>query len=118
MKATGEVMAIGRTFEESLLKAIRSLEAKVYHFSLNAADETSDELLEKRIRVAGDERLFYIAEALNRGVSIEMIHEWSKIDLFFLYKLQGIIKFEKELTNHPFDEEYVKEARSEEHIIS
>ena len=111
MKATGEVMAIGRTFEESLLKAIRSLEAKVYHFSLNAADETSDELLEKRIRVAGDERLFYIAEALNRGVSIEMIHEWSKIDLFFLYKLQGIIKFEKELTNHPFDEEYVKEAK-------
>ncbi|MEK4906798.1 carbamoyl-phosphate synthase large subunit [Niallia sp. FSL M8-0099] len=111
MKATGEVMAIGRTFEESLLKAIRSLEAKVYHFSLNAADETSDELLEKRIRVAGDERLFYIAEALNRGISIETIHEWSKIDLFFLFKLEGIIKFEKELINHPFDEEYVKEAK-------
>lgn len=111
MKATGEVMAIGRTFEESLLKAIRSLEAKVYHFSLNAADETSDELLEKRIRVAGDERLFYIAEALNRGVSIETIHDWSKIDLFFLYKMEGIIKFEKELINHPFDYEFVKEAK-------
>ena len=50
MKATGEVMAIGRTFEESLLKAIRSLEAGVYHFELNGAAEIDDELLEKRIR--------------------------------------------------------------------
>jgi len=111
MKATGEVMAIGRTFEESLLKAIRSLEAKVYHFALNGADEISDSLLEKRIRNAGDERLFYIAEALQRGITIETIHEWSKIDLFFLYKLEGIIKLEKELAAHPFDLEYATKAK-------
>jgi len=111
MKATGEVMAIGRTFEESLLKAIRSLEAKVYHFALNDGENVSDELLEKRIRVAGDERLFYVAEAMNRGVSIETIHDWSKIDLFFLHKLEGIIKLEKELADHPFDLEYAKTAK-------
>ena len=58
MKATGEVMAIGRTFEESLLKAVRSLEAGVYHLELNDAEELIDELIEKRIRKAGDERLF------------------------------------------------------------
>ena len=57
MKATGEVMAIGRTFEESLLKAIRSLESDVYHFDLPNGDEFSDETIEKRIRKAGDERL-------------------------------------------------------------
>lgn len=111
MKATGEVMAIGRTFEESLLKAIRSLEAKVYHFALTSGEEISDELLEKRIRVAGDERLFYIAEALNRGITIETIHDWSKIDLFFLYKLEGIIKLEKVLAENPFDLELAKTAK-------
>ena len=92
MKATGEVMAIGRTFEESLLKAIRSLEAGVHHFELNGAAEINNELLEKRIRKAGDERLFYIAEAIKRGITVETIHEWSQIDLFFLHKFQGIIE--------------------------
>ena len=111
MKATGEVMAMGRTFEESLLKAIRSLESDVYHFALPNGDEFSDETIEKRIRKAGDERLFYIAEALKRGISFETIHEWSQIDLFFLYKMEGIIKFEKELANFPFDQEWAIKAK-------
>ncbi|XJZ28436.1 carbamoyl-phosphate synthase large subunit [Bacillota bacterium Lsc_1132] len=111
MKATGEVMAIGRSFEESLLKAIRSLEAGVYHFELKGAAEIADQLLEKRIRKAGDERLFYIAEALKRGVSIDVIHEWSKIDLFFLHKFAGLTAFEKKLRDHPFDAEVLKEAK-------
>jgi carbamoyl-phosphate synthase large subunit len=111
MKATGEVMAMGRTFEESLLKAIRSLESDVYHFALPNGDEFSDETIEKRIRKAGDERLFYIAEALKRGISFETIHEWSQIDLFFLYKMEGIIKFEKELANFPFDKEWAIKAK-------
>jgi carbamoyl-phosphate synthase large subunit len=111
MKATGEVMAIGRTFEESLLKAIRSLESDVYHFALPNGDEFSDETIEKRIRKAGDERLFYIAEALKRGISFETIHEWSQIDLFFLYKMEGIIKFEKELEKFPFDQEWAIKAK-------
>jgi carbamoyl-phosphate synthase large subunit len=111
MKATGEVMAIGRTFEESLLKAIRSLENDIYHFELPNGKEFSDEKVEKRIRKAGDERLFYIAEALKRGVTPETIHEWSEIDLFFLYKMQGIIKLEKELASHPFDREWGEKAK-------
>ncbi|MFK9092360.1 carbamoyl-phosphate synthase large subunit [Bacillus salipaludis] len=111
MKATGEVMAIGRTFEESLLKAIRSLEAGVHHFELNDADDIDDELLEKRIHKAGDERLFYIAEALKRGTSIETIHQWSKIDLFFLKKMAGLIELEAKLAAHPFDRELLKEAK-------
>ncbi|MDR6997969.1 carbamoyl-phosphate synthase large subunit [Neobacillus niacini] len=111
MKATGEVMAIGRTFEESLLKAIRSLEAGVYHFELNGAAEIDDELIEKRIRKAGDERLFYIAEGLKRGLTIETIHQWSKIDLFFLRKLEGIIALETKLSENPFDKEILIEAK-------
>ncbi|WP_342430539.1 carbamoyl-phosphate synthase large subunit [Neobacillus sp. FSL H8-0543] len=111
MKATGEVMAIGRTFEESLLKAIRSLDNGSYHFQLNTASEIDDELLEKRIRKAGDERLFYIAESLKRGVSIKMIHEWSNIDLFFLKKMEGIIELETRLTDTPFTTENLKEAK-------
>lgn len=111
MKATGEVMAIGRTFEESILKAIRSLEAGVYHLELNDADKIDDELLEKRIRSAGDERLFYIGEALKRGVTIQTIHEWSKIDLFFLKKFENIISFEKEIENSPFNFEVATKAK-------
>jgi carbamoyl-phosphate synthase large subunit len=111
MKATGEVMAIGRTFEESLLKAIRSLEAGVYHFELKDAEHVENELLEKRIRKAGDERLFYIAEALKRGITIETIHQWSQIDLFFLKKMEGLIALEQKLAQVPFDQETLKEAK-------
>lgn len=111
MKATGEVMAIGRTFEESLLKAIRSLEAGVYHFELTGAEAIDDELLEKRIKKAGDERLFYIAEGLKRGITIETIHQWSKIDLFFLKKMEGIIKLEERLRANLFDKELLLEAK-------
>lgn len=111
MKATGEVMAIGRTLEESLLKAVRSLESGIYHLGLKDDEVFDDELIEKRIRKAGDERLFYIGEALRRGVTIETIHAWSKIDLFFLKKFENIILLEKEVKNAPFDLEVAKKAK-------
>ncbi|PLR77571.1 carbamoyl-phosphate synthase large subunit [Bacillus sp. V3-13] len=111
MKATGEVMAIGRTFEESLLKAVRSLEANVYHLTLNDADAIDDALLEKRIRKAGDERLFYIGEAIRRGVPIETLHEWSRIDLFFLKKMEKIVLLENKLIEKPFDVELGLKAK-------
>jgi carbamoyl-phosphate synthase large subunit len=111
MKATGEVMAIGRTFEESLLKAVRSLEANVYHLHVKN-DETIDEsLIEKRIRKAGDERLFYIAEAIRRGISIDQIHEWSKIDRFFLQKIKNIVDFEKIIAAELGNIDVLKEAK-------
>lgn len=98
MKATGEVMAIGRTFEQSLLKAVRSLETNVYHLELK--EQVDDALIQKRIQKAGDERLFYIAEAFRRGVTVEQVHAWSQIDPFFLTKIEGIVKYESVLREH------------------
>ncbi|KZE49754.1 carbamoyl-phosphate synthase large subunit [Rossellomorea marisflavi] len=111
MKATGEVMAIGRTLEESLLKAIRSLESNTYHLGLDELNAKEPEWIEKRIRKAGDERLFFIGEALRRGITIETIHDWSKIDLFFLNKMDRIIRFEEQLRNHPFDHAIAYKAK-------
>ncbi|HLG27909.1 MAG TPA: carbamoyl-phosphate synthase large subunit, partial [Paenisporosarcina sp.] len=111
MKATGEVMAIGRTFEESILKAVRSLETGQFHLDLKNADAMTDEWIEKRIRRAGDERLFFIGEALRRGVTIEAIHDWSQIDLFFLNKLQNIVKYEAIVAANPYDFDVAKKAK-------
>ncbi|MGX1900277.1 carbamoyl-phosphate synthase large subunit [Thermolongibacillus altinsuensis] len=112
MKATGEVMAIGRTFEESLLKAVRSLETNVYHLELKNAETVSDELLEKRIRKAGDERLFYIAEAIRRGFTIEQIHEWSQIDRFFLTKIENVVRYEAVIRDHVGDLDVLRKAKA------
>jgi carbamoyl-phosphate synthase large subunit len=111
MKATGEVMAIGRTFEESILKAIRSLEANVYHFSVGAMESLSDEEIQRRITKADDERLFIVAEALRRGITIEQIFEWSKIDRFFLHKFWNIIKMDEEVKKHPNNIEVLTKAK-------
>ncbi|MBM7578435.1 carbamoyl-phosphate synthase large subunit [Jeotgalibacillus terrae] len=108
MKATGEVMAIGRTLEESLLKAVRSLENNVYHLEIEQNDA---EWVERRIRKAGDERLFYIGEALRMGVTIEEIHEWSKIDHFFLNKMNHIVQYEKVLSESRTKETLYKAKR-------
>ena len=111
MKATGEVMAIGRSFEESLLKAVRSLEAKVYHIEIEEMAELDAETLQKRIEVADDERLFVIAEALRRGITVDQIHEWSKNDRFFLDKLKGIIEFQGEFKEEPMNIELLRESK-------
>lgn len=97
MKATGEVMAMGRTYEESLLKAIRSLEYGVHHLGLPNGEKFELDYIIKRIKQAGDERLFFIGEALRRDITPEEIHKITKIDLFFLNKMQNIINIEREL---------------------
>ncbi|MBT2581876.1 carbamoyl-phosphate synthase large subunit [Planococcus sp. ISL-109] len=111
MKATGEVMAMGRTFEESMLKAVRSLETGQFHLELKNGGTMSDEWIEKRIRKAGDERLFFIGEALRRGVTIETIHDWSQIDLFFLKKFDNIVRYEEVLKANPFDFDTARKAK-------
>ncbi|WP_017753660.1 carbamoyl-phosphate synthase large subunit [Calidifontibacillus oryziterrae] len=111
MKATGEVMAIGRSFEESLLKAVRSLESKVYHLEIESMSQLDDQTLKKRIEVADDERLFVIGEAFRRGVTVEQIYEWSKIDHFFLEKFKGIIEFESKFKLEPLNVELLREAK-------
>lgn len=111
MKATGEVMSLGRTFEEAILKSIRSLETGHFHIEMKNSESITDAWMEKRIRRAGDERLFFIGEALRRGVSVETIHEWSQIDQFFLNKLQNIVKYEQVIQANPFDQEVLYKAK-------
>lgn len=113
MKATGEVMAIGRNFEESLQKAIRSLETGLRHLGLKKkqADALTDEEIERRIRVCDDERLFIIGDALRRGYDWEKIVEWSKIDKFFIWKIKKLIDFEKTIADHKFDKETLLKAK-------
>ncbi|MGG5316272.1 carbamoyl-phosphate synthase large subunit [Enterococcus sp. AZ072] len=111
MKATGEVMAIGRNIEESLLKAVRSLEIGTYHVEIDEFSEATDELLTEKIVKAQDDRLFYLAEALRRGYTIEELSELTKIDLFFLDKLLHIVELENELAQHVKDADVVKKAK-------
>ena len=94
MKATGEVMAIGRTFEESIHKAIRSLEIGVHRFELKGAELLSAEVLNERLEKPDDERIFLIAEAFRRGYTLQQIQDLTQVDWWFLDKLEGIIKFE------------------------
>ncbi|WP_414469606.1 carbamoyl-phosphate synthase large subunit [Methanobacterium sp. ACI-7] len=90
MKSTGEVMSIGRTIEESLHKAIRSLDIK--RFGFDDVDFTKDAL-----KNATDDRIFQVYTALKSGMSVEEIKKITKIDEFFLYKILNIIEFESEI---------------------
>ena len=109
MKATGEVMAIGRSFEEALLKAIRSLEVKRDSLWTKEAATWSNEEVERRMKEPDDERLWVIAEAFRRGYSVDEIHDFTKIDHWFLYKLENLVQAELELkaaaasASHPLD---------------
>ncbi|WP_339296031.1 carbamoyl-phosphate synthase large subunit [Paenibacillus sp. FSL W7-1279] len=97
MKATGEVMAIGRTFEESIHKAVRSLEIGVHRLYLKGANELSDEMLQQRLIKADDERMFLIAEAFRRGYGLQQIQDLTKIDWWFLDKIERLIKYEEHI---------------------
>ena len=97
MKATGEVMAIGRTFEESIHKAIRSLEIGVHRFRLPGAELLEDSVLRARLAKADDERLFLIAEAFRRGYGLQDIQDTTNIDWWFLSKIEGLVNFEDEI---------------------
>lgn len=111
MKATGEVMAIGRNIEESLLKACRSLEIGVHHNEMPELAEVADDALVEKIVKAQDDRLFYISEAIRRGYTIEELAELTKIDLFFLDKLLHIFELEQELSTHAYDANLLREAK-------
>ncbi|MDF9410742.1 carbamoyl-phosphate synthase large subunit [Brevibacillus laterosporus] len=111
MKATGEVMAIGRSFEESMMKAIRSLEIGSYHLEIPEARELTDEELEQRLVIADDERLFLLAEAMRRGYHISRIHQLTKIDLFFLHKFWNIVAYETTLAESGLTQEALHEAK-------
>ncbi len=96
MKATGEVMAIERSFEASLLKAIRSLEIGLIHLEMPELKALSDDEIKDRIKRIDDERLFVIVEAMRRGVTIDYINDITKMDKWFLHKLTNIVKMDRE----------------------
>lgn len=111
MKATGEVMAIGRTFEESIHKAVRSLEIGVHRLFLKETDLIDQETLELRLQKPDDERLFLIAEAYRRGYTVEQLQNLTKIDWWFLNKLDGLIKYEKEIAASELTNELLFETK-------
>ncbi|WP_128895085.1 carbamoyl-phosphate synthase large subunit [Longirhabdus pacifica] len=97
MKATGEVMAIGRTFEESMHKAIRSLEVGVHRLHFKGIEKIDNSTLEQRLVEADDERIFLIAEAFRREYDLQHIQDLTQIDWWFLHKLYKLVEMEKEI---------------------
>ncbi len=100
MKSVGEVMAIGRTFKESLQKAMRSLEEDTYGFDIENAFSLSEDELNEKLKLPNSRRLWYIGEAFRRGYSIDKIFEITFIDRWFLYNIKQIIDFEQQLSNN------------------
>lgn len=111
MKATGEVMSIGRTMEESLLKAVRSLETGVCHVWHKKFDAMSTEDMLDYIMKATDDRLYALAELMRRGVDAGIIYNRTKIDMFFLDKIKNIVDFEETVRNAPRDRETLLDAK-------
>ena len=111
MKATGEVMSIGRTLEESLLKAIRSLEIGACHLYKKKFDAMSDAELFKYIVKFPDDHLLAITQLIRNGVDIRLIYDATKIDMLFLEKICSIVRMENELKGHPMDTKTLYEAK-------
>ncbi len=111
MKATGEVMAIDRSFEAAFLKSIRSLEIGLTGLRLPELVKAEDEELRNRLKIADDERMFIIAEAFSRGFLIDEIYDITKIDKYFLKKIKNIIDFAFKLTKADLDDEILREAK-------
>ncbi|MCC5893076.1 carbamoyl-phosphate synthase large subunit [Exiguobacterium sp.] len=111
MKATGEVMAIGRNLEEALLKAVRSLELGTEDLAQPRLAELSDDTLDQELATPTDERLWMLYEALRRGYSTERLHELTSIDRFFLAKLANIWRHETKLNDEPLTAERLRDVK-------
>jgi len=111
MKATGEIMGIGATLEECLLKGVRSLEIGVCHFHMAKFDAMSTEQMLKYLETFQDDNIFAVAELLRRGISVEQLHELTKITSFFLEAIWRIVEMEQVIKAHPADLETLKKAK-------
>lgn len=111
MKATGEVMSIGRTMEESLLKAVRSLETGVCHVYHKKFDSWDNNRLLEYIHTPTDDRLYAIVQLIRNGIDLGMIYNSTKIDFFFLEKLKNVVEFEKVLCANAGDIETLRDAK-------
>ncbi len=112
MKATGEVMSVGRSFEESLLKAVRSLEIGLYHIHSKKFDNMDNGTLFNYIKEGTDDRIYAVAQLLRNDVSVFDICKITKIDKFFIEKLKNITDEEKILKNSVDDISELKKAKS------
>ena len=111
MKATGEVMSLGRTLEECLLKAARSLEIGVCHFHMAKFDDWSNADLMNYLPLATDDRMYAIAELLRREVDVSHICDATKIDMLFIEKIKNIVLMETELKTNVKDVAVLKAAK-------
>ena len=111
MKATGEVMAIGRTFESSFKKALTSIESKYTGLMHGRHLECSEEEVKALLHVQDDRRIFRVAEALNRGISIDEINKVTKIDKWFINKIKSLVDFENKLRFDTLTPELYLEAK-------
>ena len=105
MMATGEVMAIGTSFEQAMMKAVRSIELGLDTMNLKKLEKLEDNEVKHLLYSVDDERSFAVFEALKRGISIETIHEITKIDCWFLSKLNNLVELEKLLRDGDLTEE-------------
>jgi carbamoyl-phosphate synthase large subunit len=111
MKATGEIMSLGRTLEEGILKGIRSMEVGACHLHLPKFDNMKTEELLEYIKDGRDDRFFAVAELIRRGTSLQTIFDITKITIFFLEKFKNIIDLENKVKANPMDLEILKEAK-------
>ena len=95
MKSVGEVLAIGRTFKEALQKSIRSLEIDRYGLGSDGKDDIREELLNSKLSIPNQDRVFYIKYAFEKGMSVEEISSYTKIDPWFLFNIKQLVDFEK-----------------------
>ncbi len=113
MKSVGEVMAIGRNFEEAIQKGLRMIGQGMHGFVENKELEIAD--IDEALRDPTDNRIFVISKAMHRGYTIDQIHELTKIDKWFLYKLKHIIDIDEELKRRKsvnvLDKELLREAK-------
>ena len=112
MKATGEVMAIGRSFESALLKSITCLEGRFTGLRMFSIMDMSVEELWEKIGKCDDERIFALADALRRGITVGQLQEATQMDPWFLHGVQNIIEMESKLALEPMDEKLLYAAEA------
>lgn len=111
MKSVGEVMAIGRTFKEAFLKAVRSLEMDRFGLTTPSMNDLHDEDLKRMLRTPNPDRIWHIAEAFRRGWHVEEVHQLTYIDRWFLYQIWELVEFEKLWKDAPISEELLRKAK-------
>lgn len=112
MKATGEVMSIGTSFEHAIMKAVRGAELKLDTLNLPRLKQATDQEIKQGVHPAHDERLFYVFEALRRGMTVDQLHEITMIDEWFLSKLNNLVRLEKSLADGELTDQKYQHAKS------